>query len=1668
MQLTHEQLEPLLGLYERGLYLQAYEASLPYGSMKEWKGPRGRTLAGRLSNHLGAPRLSRWHRLKAFRESPDDVEVAYYHGYSLIESHGPLAAWQFLKSRPDPVEADQDIRSSWYTLHAQILCALRDYGAAEPWLSRAEALTPESPWVHVTWGQFHEEQDAYDEALQAIDRALACQPWYRPAVQAKGHLLPLMGQDDAAAVFLREAVTHIESMAVQLQLASILLEQEDYATLGSTLKQVEQLSPLMEPKFAESLASLRSLIAYRQGDLESAIKYARQGEDKFLKKLADRLEDPERRQRPRVHLPVGFVRQHYQTCVPATLSAISAYWSQPAEHLAVAEAICYEGTSAYNERRWANENGWYTREFTISEESATQLIDAGIPFTLTTTDPGSGHLQAVIGYDGLRGTLIIRDPYLRNWGESFADGLCERYQAFGPRGMALVPVAERQRLEALELPDAALWDRLHALDGALEQHQRELAGTVFQELKEVAADYRIALEAERRLMIYDSNPTGTLAVLDKLVACYPDDPTLQLSRMSRLRELSRRDERLVALEELSSKKDAHPAFLGQLAQELCSDAREYDRALRLLRKGIRLWPRDSGNYYLTAGILSDRLQFTDALEMYRFAACLDDKNEYLAEAYFRMAYYQQQTAEALAWLQKRALRFQTRSSRPTRTLNWALRRLNRHEEADKVLEAAIAQHPDDGDLLLYAAEVVSGTSHAQIKRAVQYCEQARAHCSEADWLNTRARLASLQGDRATALECGQRLADMQPLTVSVQRSLAVLLWETESREAALDYLKSLVERFPHHQPTLSLYVEWLGDESFEVAEPALRQLLEVNPTDAWAHRELGFRLLREQRYEAAAECAAESSRLDPNNAASHHLQGELAASRGQMAEARAEYQAALLLSIDNDYAIGELIRCCETTAERREALAFIFEQLTQQYISGDGLLSYRGYASSLVEPEELLAQLRRGLEARPDLWHAWSATVQQLCDMEQYDAALELAQQATQKFPLLPRIWLDLARVQRLRLDFEGEQTALEQAYEINPQWSDVIRQLSDLELRRNELTKAANWLNKAIENDPLEGPNYELLADVQWHQGERETALENIEKALELAPGYSWAWDRMQEWSQTLHDHARPIRVARELTTRRPGEARSWLMLSQMLADQPDSLEEQLQALTKALELNPRAIDAYDQQAMALYRAGRTEEALAACHPTVFGDQVPVDLQAREAWMEWDRGAQDRAIEKMRATVEADPSYYGGWGCLAEWLDQRDDTIGYLEAAKMLVRLDPHGERALGTLANALLRTGDRGGAKQVFHRAYELNPSYGYAGLCLFDMQIEDDEYDAAQQTLETLKLHVGGPFVTGKGVVYACGTKDRIRARQLLEELCAEPPENPWPLRTAYQAMMDAEWQTDVREVLEATLEQENVTEEMAALWAKVRSQLGLGELDRELKDLSARNPIAGGAAVYAYIERLVQKNLPMEFRRFRKKNEAWLRTNVRTWGAVGWGLTALLDYKAAYAWLKDWREHPDAEPWMLVNAAEAYRFLQKNSEAAEISRRALSIPRDPSSPRDHGNQLHRLWLACDDVVAQRFSDAAELMQHVSANSLDENYLFLWTLVQGVLSVEASAPSERKQTFRSVSREINQAAASYQYFQQEPARRRFFFQALATIARITGGWRPRLWQWYWQLVR
>jgi tetratricopeptide (TPR) repeat protein len=889
-------------LYHQGLMLQALKAGQDLGPLPTWAGTEARILAARLASQVGAPRLAAWLFRHAYRQEPDHPLARYFYGQNLFSRFGPYRTWQWMRDQPDlPEEAPKQTRAAWHALAGTILGTLRDLTGAEERLAQAMALAPESPWVWVCQAHVRESVDQYAEALAAARQALALRPWYRPAVAATAHLLTLLERDAEALALLREADQRLEVGSITAQLFSLQVELEHYADAARTLDRLEMLFPLAEKPVRKWLTGLRAEVAYYLGDVEASIRLAEQSDRPFWKAVAARLRQPPLAEGRSVTLPVGFVRQHQATCVPATLAALSRYWGHPVDHLEVAETICYVGTSAYHERKWASDHGWYAREFTVTIEAAIALLDRGIPFTLTVVEPSHAHSQAVIGYDGRRGTLLLRDPYWRNAREALADEFLERYRAFGPRGMVLLPQDQVQRLADVVLPEAEWWDRVHALDAALAAHRRDEAECIVRRLAdEAGAHHRLTLEARLRLASYDENPTEQLAILDQFLTQFPDNLFLSLARLEVSRGQSRREERLATYRRLCAHADSAPIVWEQYAQELVEDARDHAEAMWLLRRTLRRWPTQAASYYTLGTLLKSQRRSDEALELFRFAACLADKEETFAEAYFQAAHAAKQTERGLTLLRDRFNRLGKKSGLPAQTLIRAYLRLDRTTDALATAEEALRMRPDDGELKLYVADLYAQLGPDRRPQAMALCEQARTCAPRGAWLRTAARLAEHEERWEEALALWREVLELQPLAIDAHQAVAWLLEQTEGAAAAQAHLAAAVARFPHHVPLSALWCQSVRAEPVEVCEAVVRRVMAANPDQAWVYCDLALVLAEQGKLDEAWQQVELASQRDPYDPTLVRVRAHLLALEGRSDQAQAELQRALERGTEED------------------------------------------------------------------------------------------------------------------------------------------------------------------------------------------------------------------------------------------------------------------------------------------------------------------------------------------------------------------------------------------------------------------------------------------------------------------------------------------------------------------------------------------------------------------------------------------------------------------------------------------------------------------------------------------------------------------------------------------------------------------------------------------------
>lgn len=1621
-----DQIEDLERLHRASRFLDVHERLETHTPPETWESTQGRVVAGRAIGNLGANARSRRLLLSTWRRDPADSAARYFMVLDYHGRHGPVETLRLL----DSLMPEQSVPQSGGTsegdvwlglLRARSLAQCRDFEAAEIWLNAGLETLPDSPWVHVERAMCLEQADHYPEALEAAQRALTMRPGYARALWHVAHLLMLTNRDDEALALLRRESATSQSAYVPLQLGGLLLEHEQFSEALAAFELAGARAPMKEKALDDFLRSRRADLLHRLGREAEAGAAARGLRGRYWEIFSARLAEPlPEESGVRLQLAVPFVRQHHVTCVPATLSAVSAFLGHPVDHLALARVITYDGTPDHEERHWLEAHGWHVREFRVTWEVAAALLDRGIPFTLVTTWTASAHLQAVVGYDPRIGSLIIRDPYHRETHEVLGAELLEQQAPFGPRGMVLVPQSEIARIADLPLPDAVAYDHWFRLRRALVAHDRMAAAEAAQRLDEIEPEGRLAWWARRQLAYYDDNPARALTAVTALRKLFPTEPNLQLEELSLFSRLGRRTEHRERVGEILAKGKADPAIWREQVDLWRADAREHRRALRLARRFLRVRPYDWSARWTMAHVLWDGREFGAATKLYRLAACGGDKVEAAWQAYFAAARHGGRAMEALALLRAREQRLGAASSLPAVTLARALEQIDQTPEARAVLEAAKERRREDGDVLISLALLTGRTGDAEA--AAGLLAIARPHVASAEWHRTAAQLAAWRADHAEARDHHEAVLAENPLEMGSLGETARLRAVTIGLSATLEWLAECVARHPHFLPLRQLRLTWLRDRPASEALAEVAEFLALEPAHAWALREQALILLRAGRPAEALASAKLAEEIEPRIPQSAGIVGQVLLAQREFALARAATERALRLDIAADWLMAQLIEACPEFGERAAAVAFMRGELERQPAPVTGFLRFREAAVGVLSPETLWSVLEGLRAGQAERWEPWSACVQQAIALNRADTACAIAQQAAEKFPLVPRAWLDLADAHRLASDQEAEAAALARARELSPGWRDVAFRLASLHQRRLQLDDALQVLQAALAHDPLDAGLQGRLADLLWRSGRRDEALVAVERAAEAAPAWSEPWAFLAEWSRERGEPARVVEFARRVASSRAGDAHARRQLARVLCEQGDNLAALAEA-TSAAELAPLDTDNHDLRVYVLTLLGRRDEALAACAPAATGSPPPLALQGREAWVRWQFGERKAAIAAMNGITQAHPDYVWGWQLLAEWHGAMDENNRAAQAAEKYAELRPDSATAWGWVASFKLKAHDTTGAAPVLERALRLDPGYDYAAFQLLKLSCEFSRWDQAERTLALIRQHASRWHALRCETMYFRMRRDQPAAVRNLDELCSAPGHETLALTEAANELTTAGWNEAVEKALRGALVRPDCNAEAGAIWMRARLERRTSARPRVrwLEKSGATEPVRQ-AAWRVYIEWLGQHKSTGVLRWHLWRRGQWLASNDATWGTVGFVLTNLSWHRRRARWMADWRERKNVEPWMLSNLAHALMALDRSEELAEVVAGALRLP------VDHTRASFVAWAARAAAAGGRFDEAAQLLGTFENYRNNEFATLAAEQARAIMDVAGAEPELRREKFAEVRQTMAQARRAH----------------------------------------
>lgn len=1395
----------LRDLYAQGQYRLAYEFALTFGPLRGWSSTPARLICGRLAIQLGAPRLGRQLHAAAFRATPAHPEAIYYHARYRLERFGLLACWRFLRQHPDWSDAPPELHADWLSLQGFVAARLRDFDRAERWLNRSETVAPNRAWPAVERASAYELADRLDDALASARRSLELHAWFRPGVQAVAHVLLRLGREREALDFLTEASTKLESGLVMAQLSTVQNDLGLHVEAAQSLARYEELCPLMEEDAVKWLAARRSDTAYRLGDIASAARFAREANDEFYTQFANRLEQPSMGSDGRTILAplTCFLPSEDRTPPPTISEMLSRYWKHPLPKPSADTHAPIDGLPDAAERNWAERSGWTTLEFTLAPEAAFSLIDRGVAFVVTLVEAGFSQPRLAIGADRIRNTIFFAEHPERRPTEAPLEAFLKRFEATGPRCLALVPASEASRFQGLHLLDAEAYDLLFDVQRPLLAHDRASAEAALALLQTKFPNNRLAKAGTLALARYDAHPVKSLAALETFLVDYPHNTTFVMAKLAVLRDLNRNEERLALLEAEGSSLESEPLLMQSLAQMLLPLVDRQAEADWLLRRSVRIRPTAAAGFFLLGTQWWEERRFEDAAEVYRFACTLEEREDQFADAYFRASRATDQVPEAVRLFQQRAGRATLPIPAATRALYNALMDRDEPEQAFAALDQAInklangareaAGSTSLGDLYLFRAE-----SHAGFGRSTEAnadLASAQPLSLPAVWNKAAARIARIEPDLGAAVVHTLEFLKLDPTSPEGHRSAIALLNETDGRAAARTHLGQATQRFPHHYPLLKLQAEFLSGDADADPDRVIQQLLDECPADAWAWRQRALLLADRKQHEDALAAVLRSNELEPNHPWYYGVASQVHRRADRAEEALEVLREGLRRNIDQELLVSELVQTSRGRDEKRDSLAFVEGELRRQPHVGDGLIAFVAHSHQVFteadEHLELLETLEEFLDLRPDLWQAWSLAIQQMAGLNRLEEAYQLAREATDRFPLLAKLWLDRAQVSHAMANPEGRLDSLRQAVAVAPGWSPAARELAEAFEDADEPDDGIAVLRRNASRSPLDPMAHGFLAELLWEAGHSREAMDRAKLALRHEPGYEWAWHAVQLWSERLDEPDEPIELARELARERPGDPRIWLRLARLL-QHPRHNDEVLTALDRVVLLDPRSIEAHDLRAERLAEMGRYDEALAAAKPIqLLTPELPILLQGRAAWIEARRGNYAAAIPPMQALVAVDPKYVWGWHQLAEWYNETGRPEGYLEAASELARLQPGHPVALTMRGEAKIQTGDRDGGKADLRDALKTSAAYSAAAAVLFDAHLEDEEYREARQILAVLQEHLAGPEVAVKQMQFACKTNDVDAAVQAFTEICEGPGQSPYPIQAGLTEMRSAGW-------------------------------------------------------------------------------------------------------------------------------------------------------------------------------------------------------------------------------------------------------------------------------------
>jgi len=1703
-------LDKIETLYGQGKYLQAlsYGENL-YGPFRHWQGALLQNWSARIVNNLGMRRTAQALFIRNWRNHPQCAISRYYYARTLAIRKGTLAALFFMESDFSFAIEDNIINAKWLAYRAHLFAQYRDFENAEIFLDQAQSIAPNNTRVILERAYVLELQDQYKASFEQIEPLISNKAYQRDAVQQAAYLMILRGKTAKAIHLLMSALNQFESVGVAFQLLDILMECQLYQKVPAVLGYVEKNRYESSQEISQHLAAIKSNLAYFNHQLPACIDFAKQAGTSFHQAIAKNLSLSIKVQdlnspRARVLLDVPFVRQHHQTCAPATLTALCKYWQVIASQEEIQKAICYNGTPGHAERKWAMENGFFVKEFELQPQAIITLINLAIPCTLTTTEPGNAHLQAIAGYDQARGVYLIRDSISPKIQEFLTQTTGARYQSTGPRCMALIPEQQAQRLKEITLPFSELYDQYYQLMTDLENHKLDSATQQLKNMLFLNPNHRLSLTAQRHVSHYQNDQAGTYEHTQKLLKRYPNDVNLALSKISLMRTLTSPRERLNYLEERCSNNACSAHLTIRLADELKSDHRQKLRTEKLFKGILKELPTDSKALYSFAGFKWNQREFKQGLLLFRLSSCLNIREEYYAERYFKAALHHHQKKLALSFLKRRYEQHLEQSTNPAASYCNALESIGNHTELSTVIDQVIQKHPHDGRFLIFAANIY--LQNGEIQRAQTLLKQAETCSHRHDFLPILAALYERLDLRDKSTQAFEEILSCDPLNTHALQSIVRYKVEQNLESQAFEFIDSKLATYPSNQFLLRLKIDWTSDHQLPAKESALRQCLHHYPNDIETLCQLGEVLTRQQKPIDALAYFIKAQGIDPLNVIVSSMMGKYYLATQDLNSAQRYFRQAIHYAIDQAQCFDSLLKTSNDIQEIKQQLEFIHQELMSQPTQGETLLDFYNLLRMYLSNEEIAPYLKQLFIEKENSFQIWIACIRFQINKNDLDYALGLAQQASDYFPLTPRIWVEKAEIFRLRNQFEQAEQALHKSLIISPHWSQATDRLAALYEIQGQLPKAITLLKQSVKTHPFNPALHSSLAKLLWKENNYQQAISLMRNTVIKAPSYIEGWEILQQWSHHL-GHPEWVRsTAQQLVNDSPHNPEHWTLLAYVTEDHIGKMEALEHALTRA----PLSIPVNSAIIRCLTNQNRFIDAHQLCQHEKWDNKPPIEIKAYQAWIYAKENNIPRAIIEMKKVLNEDPSFFDGWQLLSQWSEQVTLTKEALECANQCLDLKPHCPTTLcfcaeKTISHAATLSqnkhsirysqvdpdhdSDRHNDQQdnspqalkntalaLLNKAFNLDPSDQYNALTYIDFLIDQDDYRQATLITDRFKLYSQSPYLRIRQLNIACARDQIQEALDFWYAILNSDEASPWLFNTAHQLIEQTQISDEGFIELEKVLQQNDVNPLLGQVWINhYINQNKTEQALKRIKPLHRHEQLLVNATEtllkhllthqLATPRQLIKQCLPPDALYLHRDPlpDGGQQPNWRlTLGLITLNYVEHKQWKKAQNWIKSFWQWSDTEAWVIYYYGLAVRQLGHWDQAADINncaqQRLANTSTTPSPHHGLGkrclkNSSIQIWWLYDALLNKQQYPQIDHLLVIDIESLAplEQYIY-WIIYTLIFSQQQNVEDGLE-----IHQGLSKAKTLYPSLRTNPAAKSARKKTRETLARTHHGLAP-----------